>query len=278
MADANGAAGGALDADPPDRRLGLAGAPNARDLGGLPAAAGRRVRTGLVLRAGALGRLTDADVAALGRRRLALVIDLRHDSEITQSPPDRLPPGPRLLHLPVYDPDHPVFTYVSAMLVGRAGTVPPELAGQGTPGAMREVYRWFVSGEAARHRFAEAVRAIAGADGPVLFHCSAGKDRTGWLAALLLHAAGVAEGPVMDDYLLSNDHGGAVAEALAGALHRRHRVDPAVLRPLLSADRSYLRAAYGEAERHYGGMSGYLRDGLGLRPEELSDLRGRLLA
>lgn len=261
-----------------DRQLGLAGAPNARDLGGLPTAAGRRVRPGVLLRAGALGRLTDSDVETLGRLRLALVIDLRHDSEIEQTPPDRLPPGPRLLRLPVYDPRHPVFSYVSAMLLGRAEAVPPELAGQGTPGAMREVYRWFVTGEPARRQFAAAVRAITAADGPVLFHCSAGKDRTGWLAALLLHAVGVGDDLVMADYLLSNDHGGAVAEALAGALHRRHRVDPEVLRPLLSARREYLEAAYQQVDRSYGGMAGYLRDGLGLRPRERAALRDRMLA
>src|SRR6266540_4122213 len=71
--------------------LGLVGAPNARDLGGLVTVDGRRLRRGALLRASALGRLSDQDVAALGKLDLSLVIDLRDPSEIRVAPPDRLP-------------------------------------------------------------------------------------------------------------------------------------------------------------------------------------------
>src|SRR4029453_6688892 len=102
------------------RGLGLVGAPNARDLGGLVNTAGRRVRAGVVYRAGALGRLSGDDVAALGARGIGWVIDLRDRSEISAAPPDRLPAGntPKVRHVPVFDPAHPVFTYGSAVLMG----------------------------------------------------------------------------------------------------------------------------------------------------------------
>jgi len=76
------------------RSLGLSGAPNARDLGGLVTSDGRTVRPGLVFRAPALGRLTDEDVSSLDRLGLTDLLDLRHGSEIDTAPPDRLPAGP----------------------------------------------------------------------------------------------------------------------------------------------------------------------------------------
>jgi len=95
-----------------ERTLGLVGAPNARDLGGLPTADGRRVRSGVLYRASALGRLADQDVAALGRLRLSCVVDLRDSSEIRVAPADRLPaePGPAVRHSPLFDPRPPGFT------------------------------------------------------------------------------------------------------------------------------------------------------------------------
>src|SRR4051812_12630950 len=160
-----------------ERGLDLVGAPNARDLGGLITADGRRLRSGILFRAGALGRLTDRDVAALGALRLGYVIDLRDESEIATAPADRLPadPAPQVCHLPVFGPGHPVFSYVSAVLMGHDITAIPELAG--SPAAMVAIYRWFVTDSKAHAGFTAALRTIAAAGGaPVLYHCSAGKD------------------------------------------------------------------------------------------------------
>src|ERR1043166_8158977 len=117
------------------RTLGLHGAPNTRDLGGLPVAGGRTVRPGLVFRAPALGRLTDEDVAVLAGLGLTDLLDLRHGSEIEMAPPARLPAGPQVAHIPIFDPAHPVFTYVSAVLLGQDLDRYAELAVEGTPGA-----------------------------------------------------------------------------------------------------------------------------------------------
>jgi protein-tyrosine phosphatase len=82
---------------------------------------GRTVRTGRLFRANALNRLSDADIATVGKLGLACVIDFRHAREIELVGVDRLPPGPRLVPMPVFDPDHDVFTAVSAVLRGLAG-------------------------------------------------------------------------------------------------------------------------------------------------------------
>jgi len=258
--------------------LGLAGAPNARDLGGLPVGAGRRVRGGVLLRTGALGRLADDDVAALARLGLKVVVDLRHDSEIRLAPPDRLPAGIRTRHIPLFDADHPMFTYLAAVLLGRDDAGYPGLEIEGTPDAMTAVYRWFVADAGARRSLGAAVRVVADAAGaPVLFHCSAGKDRTGWLTAILLTALGADEDTIRADYLASNDFARAANAALVARRRARGlRADPAVLGPVLEAREDYLAAAYDEVARRYGDMDGYLRDGLGLDEGTRTALRGRL--
>jgi protein-tyrosine phosphatase len=259
------------------RSLGLAGAPNARDLGGLPLADGRTVRSGLAFRTCALGRLTDADVQALDRLGLADVLDLRHGSEIDTAPPDRLPAGPRVAHIPIFDPTHPVFTYVSAVLVGADLSGYAALAAEGTPGAMHAIYRWFVTAPAARAAFATAVRRIAAAAGPVLFHCSAGKDRTGWLSALLLGALGADRPTIVEDYLLTNEMTADDTQTLLDTLCIARGVAPQLLRPVLAAAPGYLDTALATVAEQYGTLDGYLRAGLGLTEDELAALCTKLI-
>ncbi|TMM33387.1 MAG: tyrosine-protein phosphatase [Actinobacteria bacterium] len=259
------------------RTLGLNGAPNARDLGGLPVADGRTVRPGLVFRAQALGRLSDDDVAVLASLGLTDLLDLRHGSEIELAPPDRLPAGPQVAHIPIFDPAHPVFTYVSAVLLGHDLSRYAQLAVEGTPSAMLTVYRWFVSAPAARAAFATALRRITAATGPLLYHCSAGKDRTGWLSALLLGALGADRTTITDDYLLTNEVTAEAMAKLLAVMDTRKGVPPDVLRPVLDAAPEYLDAAFERLESEYGTLDRYLREGLGLGADELAALRRRLL-
>jgi protein-tyrosine phosphatase len=263
-----------------ERGLGLVGAPNVRDLGGIGTADGRRVREGLLFRASALGRLTDADVAALAERKLACVVDLRDAIEIGAAPPDRLPddPSPLVRHIPVFDPEHPVFMYVSAVLMGHdmAAVPPPD---DGSPGAMIAIYRWLVTDPGARAGFGAAVRSLAEVDGaPLLYHCSAGKDRTGWLSAVVLGVLGVDRDTIMADYLATNDYSRATNQAIMDAMRARGRLgDPEVVLPVFEARREYLIAACDEMDRRYGGVIDYVRDGLGVPDHVVDALRKRLL-
>jgi protein-tyrosine phosphatase len=259
------------------RSLGLAGAPNARDLGGLTVADGRVVRPGLVYRAPALGRLTEHDVARLGRCGLTDLLDLRHGSEIEVAPPDRLPAGLHVAHIPIFDPAHPVFTYVSAVLLGHDLAAYEELGAEGTPGAMLAIYRWFVTSPAGRAGFGKALQRVADATGPLLYHCSAGKDRTGWLTAMLLTALGADRDTVYADYELTNEVSAAANESLLSAIATARGVDADLLRPVLAASPRYLDEAFAAADREYGGTDGYLRDGLGLDGGDIARLRARLL-
>jgi protein-tyrosine phosphatase len=260
------------------RSLGLTGALNARDLGGLATPDGRIVKRGMVFRDPALGRLTDEDVEVLRGLGLTDLLDLRHGSEIDSSPPDRLPPGPAVAHIPIFDPAHPVFTYVSALLLGHDLSQYAHLAVEGTPGAMLAIYRWFVESPEGRSAFGTAMRRIAAASGPLLYHCGAGKDRTGWLSAVLLGALGVDRATVLEDYVLTNEVTAPEIEKLLAILGERRGVPPEILRPVLAADPAYLASSYEAVEERYGSLDGYLRDGLRLDDEDLDALRNRLLA
>lgn len=234
------------------------------------------MRGGVIFRAPALGRLTDQDVARLAGLGLVEIIDLRHPIEIGLEPPDRLPPGVPVTHAPVFDPDDERFTFVAAIMAGGQSSAAP--AAPDPVGEMLAVYRWFVTSPSARAGFAEAVRHIAAAAGrPVLYHCSAGKDRTGWLSALVLHVLGVDQDTVMADYLRTNSDANDVIEKVAAVLAAQHGLDPAVVLPVLVVAPDYLDAAYDTAKREYGSLDGYLCDGLGLDAAVREDLRGALL-
>jgi len=268
--------------------LGLEKAPNARDLGGYVGADGRRVRRGILFRADSLHRLSEADVATLGGLRLASVIDFRSREEIEQVGPDKLPEPPpsRLVWLPLSDPDDKVFASVGVVLgrgtttgldaIGGAGGLPigPR---QDPARTMCDVNRWFVSSSLARQTCAAALRILADPPAlPLLFHCTAGKDRTGWLSAVILSALGVSRADVLADYTRTNElnetSNAFLLTVLAGRID-----DPRAAIPLLEARPEYLEAGLDEADRRFGGLDGYLREGLGLDDELLTTLRTNLL-
>jgi protein-tyrosine phosphatase len=262
--------------------LGLVNAANARDLGGYATADGRRVRRGLVYRANALNRLTDADVELVRGLGLACLVDFRHQTEIELVGANRLPTPPpgRVIGMPLFDPDHDVVTKISAALRGRSPGGAPMVETISEPGAaadgMTRLYRWFASAPAARQVFADALKLIATPGAlPLLFHCTAGKDRTGWLAALLLSALGVERSTVVEDYLRTNELNAKSTAYLLKTFGDRVP-DPAVLLPLFEARREYLDAALAEVDR-YGGIEPYLTEALGLDDAVVAALRDTLL-
>jgi protein-tyrosine phosphatase len=144
---------------------------------------------------------------------------------------------------------------------------------------MEAIYRWFVSSPVATEAFTRAVREVAEPGNlPLLYHCSAGKDRTGWLSVILLTALGVDDDSIRADYLRTNDLADGVNESIMGAmLVRRPSLDLEAIRPVLEARGSYLDAAYDEVRTRYGDMDSYLRDALGIDDAVRTGLRERLL-
>ena len=249
---------------------------NLRDVGGRRTRDGGTVRRGVALRSAELrapGVAHDAAIAALGVRT---VVDLRTDAERAAAP-DVLPDGARAVTADVLSLAADAPAADLTQLAARPHAVEAALAALDPVGRMRETYVELVVSDAARRGYATLLRTFLepGAT-PVLLHCTAGKDRTGWGTTVLLLAVGVDEAQARAEYLAVDP---AVRAMYAPLLDRAAEggVDPALVEPLLTVREEYLDAALEAVTRVFGSVDGYLRDGLGLSDDELAELRAVLV-
>ena len=248
---------------------------NLRDIGGRPTADGRIVRRGVAYRSAELRSPAIAHDPVIAGLGLRTVVDLRTQAE-AEAVPDVLPAGTRGVRADVLaaGPQTPAADLSS--LLRRPEQVAAALAALDPASRMRETYIDLVIGDAAREGYAALLREVADpAAGPVLYHCTAGKDRTGWGTTVLLLAAGVDEAGVREEYLAVNPTVRAMYEPL---LRQFAAVggDPAILVPLLEVREEYLDVALGALKEHFGSFDVYLRDGLGLTDDEVGALHASL--
>ncbi|MGW0664395.1 tyrosine-protein phosphatase [Streptodolium elevatio] len=250
----------------------LTTAPNFRDAGGHATADGRKVRTGLVFRSDGLAALDAADTEAFVRLGIGLVCDLRSEHERDREP-DLLPAGVELLIADVMGHgNNELFGDVFAD-PKRAGEI---MGGNAGVELMSEVYRRFVTTDLARAAYRKVFTRMAETDNAVVYHCSQGKDRTGWTSAVLLTLLGVPRETIYEDYLDSANHLRAKnAEILRGIAERGF--DPEHLRSMFAVRREYLDTAFDTAEREYGSVEAYVREGMGIPVTHIEALRTRLL-
>lgn len=224
--------------------IALEGASNVRDLGGYTGQNGRRVRAGLVFRSAALATLTEADLAIMGALGLRVMCDFRGVAERERAPTVLV--GPEIVSLPI-EPS------VGAGLRDILQT--KEATGEALHAVLERAYVAYAMGSNAQYR-ALFERLLNGGT-PLLFHCSAGKDRTGFGAALVLTALGVAWPDVVADFEATN------------RLWRRDTVHAADLpaeikESLLRAEPALLAAAFAAAEKAYGSLDAYFEQALRL--------------
>jgi protein-tyrosine phosphatase len=236
---------------------------NFRGLGGYRTTDGRRIADGRIFRSGHLHRLGGEEARRFVELRIASVADFRSPPE-AGSEPDRLPPG---LH------HHALPLDIGAEEVGRALRDHERGDRDFDPRRfMRAAYREQVRGHSAT--YGTWLRGLA--DGsvtiPHVFHCAAGKDRTGLAAALLLMVLDVEPGTIYEDYLLTNERNGDFVEEMLAGLQDGGEA----LRPLFHVEESYLDAAFEEIG-NLGGFSRYAEEALGLSPALIEALKGRLL-
>ncbi|GAA2714161.1 MULTISPECIES: tyrosine-protein phosphatase [Streptomyces] len=256
---------------------------NLRDLGGIALAGNSAVRPGLLLRSGQLDRLdaaTDPVVAALG---IKTVIDLRTEHE-RLAHPDRLPDGSRLIVADVLAGvqrargEGAVPAARLEDVLGSPALAETHLGGGKAEKLMCDLYRSFVTSESACQAYRLLLTTLAEPDcGPLLFHCTAGKDRTGWAASVLLMLLGADAEAVEAEYL---GVAPAVREAFAEAIARFTGAggDPDIVEALLGVRAAYLAAALEAMHQTYGTVAGYVREGLGV-PDALVDrIRARCVA
>lgn len=259
-------------------RAALPQIPNFRDLGGHPAAGGQRVRTGLVYRSTVLAGLPPPAEAQLWGLGIRTVYDLRGAEERTRLPEAGSLPAD--------------VEYVLVDVIGAAASESPMwlLARLDTPEVVREAigdgraetlfrakFRRFVTAESARAAYAALFSGLAQPSRlPAVFHCSTGKDRTGWAAAALLALLGVPDDVVERDFLASTDAvRPMMAPLVAQYVAAGGRAED--LDPLVGVMPSYLESALDEMRRVHGTVERYFTDGLGLDEQVQARLRSILL-
>ncbi|MDF3936449.1 tyrosine-protein phosphatase [Pseudomonas citronellolis] len=244
----------------------LTGIDNFRDIAGTTTAYTTAndgtLRSGVFYRSNALTP-TASDLAILNTLGISNVFDLRTPSEIAATP-DTLPTGAVYQNIDIIG---------SGTSSANITTVMPTSAADAIA-MMEQANRSFVSDSGMRGQFTELFNELAAADGAALFHCTAGKDRTGWTAAVLLSIAGVDSATIMQNYLATNDYTAARVAATLAALPASMA---AVYGPLLGVQASYLQAGLDEVVAEYGSMDNYLKEGLGLSQETLYVLRGKMV-
>ena len=260
------------------RNYALTGAPNARDLGGLKTADGRVIRRGRLIRSGALGDLTDADITVLQAVPLRTVVDFRTAQEISERPNLELP-GVRQIRCPIL----PELTGVTREL-GDDG-VPKYFRmamdiGNDAENWMAGLYLPLVESDYSREHYRTFLRLVLEhGEGALLYHCTVGKDRAGVGTMLILAALGVPPETIMEDYLLTNEYTRAHREAVC-AESRAYTDDPAAqfaLQAFESVRESYLMSAVNAIRSGFGGMDAYLTEALDFGPAERDALREKYL-
>lgn len=252
-----------------ERTLQLIGAANVRDLGGYPSQKSQ-VRFQKVIRAAAIHQLTPADSEQLAKYGVTRVVDFRSAKERAQAPDAQIPQVENI-SLPIF-PEQEQTTAAPGTLFEQIQ------AGMDGATQMRSVYRHFVEEEYSRKAYRRFFEILLSNDRPgesVLFHCTAGKDRTGFGAALILAGLEVNQDNIVSNYLETNQNLVKTTEQVLEEAKSQGANEFMLtgIKEVLAAREDYLAESYAVIQTHYGDMTGFLNQGLGLSKQDLLDFR-----
>lgn len=248
------------------RALNITSVVNFRDVAGsgLEVAGGGQMSLGVVYRSATLTALSGSDSRELANAGLSAIIDLRTGSVAARRP------DPAIKGVKHY--------VVNVLAVPRFPAVRAHTA-MAARAYMRKLNTDFVDRAGRRRQIARVLSLIAAGDGPVLIHCTEGKDRTGWLSAVLQLTAGASRTQVLAEYVRSNQYRATLIEtAYRAKLKSSGRTAGQVQLALSRLQPEYLGAGLNQLEARYGTISGYLTKGLGLSADTVERLRERLTA
>ena len=257
-------------------RLAIATAANLRDLGGWPTSDGGQVRSRVVYRSAELSRLHGEDLAAFAELGVRTVYDLRTAAEVAHQP-DALPDGTPSEVLDVLDDAQHAAPAELQKIFEDPSRANEFLRDGQAQQYFETAYRAFVTLPSAKSAYHRLFEGLVAAEGPVLYHCTTGKDRTGWATAVLFRLLGVPEEQILEEYLLTNTELLPMVQpwmdqfAAGGG-------DPQLLMPILGVQESYLDAAFAQMEESFGGVEDYLVSGLDLSPDVIDALREKLIS
>jgi protein-tyrosine phosphatase len=249
------------------RVIPLRGQSNFRDLGGYQTASGKSVKWGLIYRSGELATLTPQDYRTIARLGIRTVFDLRTEGE-RQAAPTAWAGGPvQMFQSPKTGP----------VLGGKSAAASlSKLTPQAARAMMIALYKKLPDQYAPEYKSIFAL--LLANRTPLLFHCDAGKDRSGLAAALILTALDVPRSQVLWDYELSN-HAVTPASLARNPADRAlfKQLPPDVAKVVVAADPAYLNAAFQSIDQQYGSLNAYLATSLSVTPAQQAQLRALYL-
>lgn len=261
------------------RHLGLDSSTNTRDLGGFRTADGRSVRWGMLLRSDAIVTPSTRDAQILKGMRLRHAVDFRAETEVAKDGANSFAPSVKQVAMPLLDDSTTALSdAIQAVIRNGDPAVAEELLGNGkaeeiaATGPAKMIRR-----SAVRQAFGRLLTIMSKDGGvPLIFNCTAGKDRTGVFAAIALRVLGVPEKPLLADYELSNKYRAASNQRTYAYL-QGVGVDPALLKPLMEQSGANLANMFRAIEQDYGSFDRFVRSGLGLDAKTVKRLRANLL-
>ena len=251
-------------ADSAKRHVVLQGAANFRDMGGYTTTDGHHVKWGEIYRSADISKLTDADLAVLKQKNITYDVDLRGHRESAQAP-DKLNPGMDYILLPAGSDNLDNWMKSISTIKGTAGD------------SLMIVFYTKTDSLALRYKpFFDKLLGLP-ADQALVFHCTAGKDRTGIGAALLLYSLGVPYDTIVQDYVATNYYRAAVNQRSANAMVQQMHIDKDVANSMMLAKKEYLDATFNAIKQQYGSVDNYLRTQIGLDDTKIALLKKKFL-
>ena len=247
----------------------LEGGHNFRDVGGYATEDGGTVRWGRVFRSGTMALLTDVDQRHLAMLGIRVVCDFRSNRE-RETRPTRWSQA-HTVELWTRDHDSSVGELLAALSR-------PDITAAAVRERMIDTYQHLPYEQADSYR--EVFKRVASGDLPLVFHCSAGKDRTGIAAALLLSVLRVPRETIIEDYMLTERFfaRGCHLVRTDPSSHRFAHLDPSIWEPMMRAEPAYLEAAFSTLRNRHGSIDGYLSDVLGVTEDMRAAIRRELVA
>ena len=244
---------------------------NFRDLGGLAAAGGKKVRFGRLFRSAEPVGLLAEDVEMLKDHGITLIVDFRSPIEAAEAPVDTID-GVSYVNFDVLADKMIKWENTMQWAAGLS----PDTA----EATMLGDYKAFIRMTSSQKGFGDFLRACAKAEGAILFHCAAGKDRTGFAAAIILKILGVSDEDIYADYLKTLEER---KEANVQIIEKYRKTglgesQLAALSAIYGLKREYLDTAFAVINEEYGNFENYITQGLGITSEEVQRIKELYLA
>lgn len=249
------------------RKLSMDGSYNTRELGGYKTTDGKSVKWGVLFRSDKLSDISLEDQKYLKNLGIQRIVDFRSKAEKAEDP-DKIPEGVAYIEMPI-EVDGAMRTKIEAILKGEIN--------RNVKDFLIEANEEFIKNYS--HIYSKFLKDLAKEQKPTMFHCTAGKDRAGFAAAITLIAIGVSKEDAINDYMKTNEYTAERIDEMISKIELMslYQTDGELLRPLLGVEREYLEAAFKTAENEYGSIENYIRSGLNISEKEIQQLRSFLL-